>query len=445
VQKIIVALAMICLSLPAFAQAPAETAKPQPAPTKKRPPPANSTKAVYDAMPLADRIALQADLVWTGHLNSIADGAWGERSLAAVKAYQKRKGGSETGVLTDEERAALAAEAKAKQNEAGWRIVNDESGARLGVPLKLAPQASKGKSGGHWQSARGEVQIDVFRERAPATLRFVYDNERKDPTRRIDYNVLRPDFFVISGLQGLKKFYMRAHAANNEVRGILVRYDQAVEGTMEPAVVAMSGAFTPFPVTASNAAGPAAKRLVDYGSGVVIGADGIIVTDRETVDGCQTLMVAGVGNADRVADDPASGLALLRVYGVQNLKPIALGSAPGAELTLVGIADPQTQDGKAAISTAKARLLTADGAPAFDPPPATGLSGGAAIDANGGFVGVAVRRRKADASPPAASAVLAPIEAIRQMSDANQIQTASGRANIEAARDSIVRVICVRK
>ena len=93
----------------------------KPAAAKPAPP-----KGIYDAMPVAERIAIQSDLVWTGDLNSTANGEWGPLSLAAVKAFQKRKGGKDTGILTPEERAALAADAKAKQADVGWRLVTDD-------------------------------------------------------------------------------------------------------------------------------------------------------------------------------------------------------------------------------------------------------------------------------------------------------------------------------
>ena len=80
---------------------------------------------------------------WTGDYNGLVNGEFGERAIAAVKAFQKRNGGKETGVLNQPERAALAAAAKPKQEAVGWRIVDDAaSGARLGMPSKLVPQAS---------------------------------------------------------------------------------------------------------------------------------------------------------------------------------------------------------------------------------------------------------------------------------------------------------------
>ena len=53
----------------------------------------------YNAIPLAERIAIQSDLIWTGDYNGVVSGEFGDRSIAAVKAFQKRSGAKETGVL----------------------------------------------------------------------------------------------------------------------------------------------------------------------------------------------------------------------------------------------------------------------------------------------------------------------------------------------------------
>jgi hypothetical protein len=459
--RIVTALAALCVCAPAFAQTPApatpaatppaaaaapKPAAPAPAAAAK-PAPAKPEATGYAALPLADRIALQSDLVWTGDLNSIADGAWGDRSNTAIKTFQKRKGGKDSGTLTGEERTALAADAKAKQTEVGWRMVSDDNDIRLGIPAKLVPQKSKGKSGGLWQSARGEIQIEVLRQPAPATLTAIYDIERKNPGRKITYQVFKPDFFVISGTEGLKKFYMRAQSGKGEVRGVSVLYDQANEGMMEPMVVAISGAFTPFAATQVVAGAPPAKRRVEYSSGVVVSSAGDIVTDREAIDACQVIVIPGFGNADRVADDKTSGLALLRVYGVRDLKPLALGDIVKNEVTLVGIPDPQSQGGSAEVKTAKARVLASADSSTLEPAIALGFAGSAAIDADAGFVGIVVQKPQVVAGPATSgmSSTIAPMDAVRKLLAAQKVSASTGRASIEFAKDSVVRVICVRK
>ena len=401
----------------------------------------------YNAIPLAERIAIQSDLIWTGDYNGVVSGEFGDRSIAAVKAFQKRSGAKETGVLNPQERAALAAAAKPKQDTVGWRIVDDlATGARVGVPAKLMPNTNVSGGISRWSSQRSETSAETFRiAQTGTTLAPIFERMKKEPAgRKTEYGVLRDDFFVISGLQNLKKFYVRAQLRGDEVRGITILYDQAMAGIMEPVVVAMSSAYAAFP--SGRAVAPPPRRKVEYASGIAVGT-GQIVTSREALEGCYVVTVGGIGGADRVADDKASGLVLLRVHGA-DLKPVTLASAAakGADVTLVGVADPQAQGGGRAVSTVKARLSDAL---ALEPAPALGFAGAAALDAQGRLAGMAVLNIPVvagTAPAPSATAALAPVEAIRNFLDANNVAPAAGGvAGADAAKASVVRVICVRK
>ena len=128
-----------------------------------------------------------------------------------MKAFQRRNKSKDTGVLNPQERAILAASAKPLQAEVGWRLAEDPtSGARVGLPGRLATETSRGASGTRWSSAQGQLQVETFRI-ANTRLEAVFERQKREPfDRRPGYNVLRPDFFVMSGIQGLKKFYVRA-------------------------------------------------------------------------------------------------------------------------------------------------------------------------------------------------------------------------------------------
>ena len=102
------------------------------------------------------------------------------------------------------ERAALAAAAKPKQDAVGWRMVDDlVTGARLGIPTK--PPASRTTSAAASAMEFGARRIfgrDVPQHAAGTTLAAVFERMKKEPAgRKADYSLLRPDFFVISGLQ----------------------------------------------------------------------------------------------------------------------------------------------------------------------------------------------------------------------------------------------------
>jgi peptidoglycan hydrolase-like protein with peptidoglycan-binding domain len=401
-----------------------------------------------NAMAQAERLAIQSDLAWVGEYNGAITGEVSERMVAAIKEFQKERGGKQTGVLNPQERSVLAETARRRQEDAGWKIVTDSgTGARLGVPTKLVPQQSSDANGAKWSSPTGTIQIQLSRRKqANPTTAKLAEQERKEPAgRKVDYTVVKPDFFVLSGVQGLKKFYVRGTFKGDEVRILTILYDQATEGTVEPVVIAMSSAFNPFP----SGTGPAPRKTVDYGTGVVVSDDGAILTDREITDGCLAIAIGGHGNADRVAEDKDHDLALLRIYGARGLKPLSLSDGTAkSTVDLTGIADPQNQGGGAAVSSVKATAaqIGGGGDVALSPPPALGFSGAAALDGDGKFAGIALLKPAMVAGPatanPATQAVLVPGDTVREFLKANGVTASVGSADAKAA---VVRVICVRK
>ena len=316
---------------------------------------------------------------------------------------RKRAAAKQTGVLNPQERGILADTAKKKQESVGWKIVTDPgTGVRLGIPTKLVPQQASDANGTKWTSPTGTIQIQLARrkEAGPVTAKLA-EREKKEPGRNIDYTVVKPDFFVLSGLQGLKKFYLRGTFKGDEVRILTILYDQATENTVEPVVIAMSSAFNAFPAPAQMA-GPPPRKTVEYGTGVVVGDDGAIIADRQITDGCLTVAIAGFGNADRVAEDKEHDLALLRIYGARGLKALNLANAATkTALDLTGIADPQNQGGGAAVTSVKASVAQLGGGSdiALTPAPALGFSGAPAQDGDGKFAGIALLKPVQVAGP----------------------------------------------
>src|SRR6202163_3710350 len=424
--------------------------KPKPVTTIPIRPALQTPADTANAMAQAERQAIQSDLAWVGQYNGAITGEVSERMVAAIKEFQKGRGGKQTGVLNPQERGVLAETAKRRQDNVGWKIVTEAgTGARLGLPTKLAPQQSSDANGAKWSSSAGTIQIQLARrkEANPTTAKLA-EQEKKEPAgRKVEYTVVKPDFFVLSGMQGLKKFYVRGQYKGDEVRILTILYDQATEGTVEPVVIAMSSAFNPFP-SGAQIAGPPPRKTVEYGTGIVVSDDGAIVTDRQITDGCLTIAIAGYGNADRVAEDKDHDLALLRIYGARGLKPLNLAngaSKPGVELT--GIADPQNQGGGAAASSVKASITQIGSGNDFalSPAPALGFSGAAALDSDGKFAGIALLKAVVVAGPANATpgqATLVSADTVRDFLKANGVNASGGSSDAKA---SVVRVICVRK
>ena len=203
--------------------------KPKPVATVPVRPALQKPEETANAMAQAERLALQSDLAWVGQYNGAITGEVSERMVDAIKEFQKSRGGKQTGVLNPQERGVLADTARRRQENVGWKIVTDPgTGVRLGIPTKLVPQQASDANGAKWTSPTGTVQIMLARrkEANPTTAKLA-EQEKKETRRTVDYTVVKPDFFVLSGLQGLKKFYMRGTFKGDEVRILTILYDQA--------------------------------------------------------------------------------------------------------------------------------------------------------------------------------------------------------------------------
>lgn len=393
-----------------------------------------------------ERRQIQAALLWAGDYSGASGGD--DPMLTAIKNFQKRHKAKVTGVLTPSERADLIGAAKAHEDEFGWNVVVDPTtGIRIGLPTKLMPQARDAENGTRWSSAHGEVQLETFRIKDPnLKLAALFEQQKKQPaTRRVETSVLNDDNFFVSGQQGLKRFSVRAKVRDGEVRGFTLLYDQMMETIVEPVMAAMASAFSPFPERSAPYA--ALAKSVEYGNGLVVSAQGHIVTDLKLTQGCQVIVASGLGDADRVAEDKDVGLALLRVYGPRKMSPLALApDAPkSGELTLVGIPDPKEQNGSRKLTEIKARMADGSAIELRQPVPMVGFSGAAALDAQGQFLGMMeighMVLASVEVSAPPVRLVSA--ETIRGFLNRHQVQQAPTQTR--DAKASVVRIICVRK
>jgi hypothetical protein len=323
---------------------------------------------------------------------------------------------------------------------AGWRIIDDlVTGARLGLPSALVPKSVLARMGSRWTSRQGQIDIETFRLHEGA-LAALFDAEKKVRRRIVEHSTVTPDSFVMSGMQGLKRFIVRVQSSGSELRGITILFDQATEGVMAPIAATMANTYQGFP-DPSAAPPPGLRRSVEYGTAIVVSGQGHLITSAQITDGCQAITIPGFGHAERIAADKANDIALLRVYGAQNLLPVALAGDGGAgdDLTLVGIADPLAQAGGGAVTRAPAHR----GAQGLDPAPKLGFTGAAAVDAQGRFAGMVDLQSTAVAGASAVNlAALIPPETLRAFLQAQNIAPASGHTPID---QSVVRVICVRK
>jgi len=113
--------------------------KPKPVTTVPIRPALQTPADTANAMAQADRLAIQSDLAWVGQYNGAITGEVSERMVAAIKEFQKDRGGKQTGVLNPQERSTLAETARRRQENVGWKIVTDAGTGARSRPACYAP------------------------------------------------------------------------------------------------------------------------------------------------------------------------------------------------------------------------------------------------------------------------------------------------------------------
>ena len=191
--------------------------------------------------------SIQYDLIWSGDLNAVTDGVIGLRSLAAIRAFERRIGSAADGVLNGPERRRLAADARAQREAMGYEIVLDEAtGARIGVPFARVDGPVEAGSGARYAAPDGSVEIVTHRVAGASGLRDLHRRELARPGREVTYELRRASWFVATGREGARDFYTRAQTDGTETRAFTVTYHHDLEREIEPVVVAMSDDFEVF-------------------------------------------------------------------------------------------------------------------------------------------------------------------------------------------------------
>jgi hypothetical protein len=210
-----------------------------------------AAQASFEALPEAERKAIQTDLIWTGHFNGAASGSYGPLTFRAINALKAGRGAPD-GLLNPAERQALAQAAKAARDAAGFRLINDDrTGMRIGIPEKRAA----GANDADWRQPLAErrrqdharCQPSPPSEDLAATFEKATAVNPNAPGRKITYKLLRPDFFVVTGETPTGKFYRRLAAGPQGLRGFSIGYDKALSPSVDKLVIAIASSFEPFP------------------------------------------------------------------------------------------------------------------------------------------------------------------------------------------------------
>jgi peptidoglycan hydrolase-like protein with peptidoglycan-binding domain len=385
----VIGLAALAAGGPALPQgAPPSAAAPKPDPAY------DAAKTAFEALPEADRKAVQDALVWSGDYNAAAGGAFGRRTYDAIVAYQRRAKLAPTGILDPKARGDLVTAGKRAREAAKFAVaVDPKTGIEIGVPERVFVKRDVNPNGGtRWQSADGKITLDTRAIPASETdLNALYERNLaiQAPGRQVTYKLLRPDFFVVSGETAAGKFYTRYAAGPGGLRGFSLGYDKAVAKEFDRTLIAIANSFTPFPsaqpAVASPAAPPARPAVIaaaaPLATGLVV-APGRVLTSA-AVETCPNLRVA-TAPARLLKSDKASGLALVQADGASRPAAISVAPSPTQDEDAVVLSFAVTGGEQALVAipaTMRGRRLVA--------PLQPGAAGAPAFDRSGALVGLA--------------------------------------------------------
>ncbi|WP_439499470.1 S1 family peptidase [Bosea sp. (in: a-proteobacteria)] len=437
----------------------------QPAPS----PQMVAAQTAFEALPEAERKAIQTDLIWAGLFNGAVSGSFGPLTFRAINGVKVGSRGAPDGILAPTERRALAQRAAAAREAAGFRIVTDErTGVRIGIPTRLLPRRDAAPSGGRWQSEDGRVTLDTSTSSGGDTLEGLFERATSATVagRKITYKLLRPDFFVVTGETPTGRFYRRLSAGPGGLRGFSIGYDKALAPSVDKLVIAIAASFEPFPsgpapagTAVASAATPAAaapppvvRPTERYGVGLAVSGR-LVLTAAAAIDPCKWLKVSGRAATLRLKDD-ASGLALLDVEGAPaGGTPSLRSDAPGAGESVVLVAYGDTGGARAAMALPGQALRIGTGDAVFAPLQ-PGQAGSPVFDRQGrlaGLVtanpadkvliaGVAPQRAYATAGPAAIKAMLGKAN-VTPAADSSAEQLSTG-AVVEKVAKSVLPIAC---
>ena len=195
-----------------------------------------------------DRL-MQLRLIWTGDYDGFADGVVGPITKAAIKSFQANHGFDQSGDLTGEQNKMLADEADKAFSSAGFEMQFDKrTGTSLGIPTMLTHPNGTTDWGSKWTSASGNIFINTMNFSKDFTLDDLYKQISNKDGRTISYSYKGDGDFILSGTDNDgSEFYVRMIAGQDEVRGYVVDYEQAISSRMKSIVIAMASSFNPFP------------------------------------------------------------------------------------------------------------------------------------------------------------------------------------------------------
>ncbi|TXH98314.1 MAG: peptidoglycan-binding protein [Pseudorhodobacter sp.] len=362
-----------------------------------------------------DRRALQEALKWYGFYDSSIDGAFGPGTRKSMAAWQEASGFEPTGVLTTRQRATLVANHAADLAEFGFELVTEtEAGIEITLPLSLVQFDHYEPPFVHFGEKDGsDLRIMLISEPGGVeALAGLYDIlQTLEVVPETGPRARKDKSFTIEGQSAKLQSYAFAETRDGMVKGYLVVWNPADVDRMGRILPVLQSSFRavgdkaldPGLVPMEDAAragmlsGLEFRKPAAVASGVYVDDKGHVATSLATVAACSKVTLGLETEAEKIAEDAATGLALLAPktpMAPQAVAQLATASpAPGIEIAVSGY----SYGARLPAPVLTFGLLEAAEGPLGEPgflrlaaPLMAGDMGGPVLDAAGNLIGLAL-------------------------------------------------------
>lgn len=389
-----------------------------------------------------DRKALQQAMAWYGFYEAAIDGSFGAGTRNSMAAWQGANGFEATGVLTTAQRAALIGNYQADLAEFGFETITEaEAGIEITLPMALLQFDHYEPPFVHYsEKNRSGLRVILISQPGDQdSLSALYDTLQTLEVVPAEGERSREESsFTINAQSKDVQSYAYAAAKTGMIKGFLVVWNPIDAERMSRILPALKSSFQPIgnkaldpglvPMDEATRTGLLAGLEVKLPklsrSGFYVDAKGNVVTTLEAVAECGRITLDHDTEASVLAQDVASGLAILtpkaplapQVFASFQSAPARLGAEvavagysyedklPAPVLTFGTLEEEKGLNGEAGLSRLAAPVLPGDaGGPVLDqtgavlgmllPPSPKGaklLPDGVAFAAQAGVIGKAM-------------------------------------------------------
>ncbi|WP_146590881.1 serine protease [Puniceibacterium confluentis] len=286
------------------------------------------------------REQLQIALRWAGHYDAAIDGAFGRGTRNSMASWQQANGHEVTGILTTRQRGELLRQYNAVLEGMDLQTVTEtRAGIRMQIPLGVVAFDSY-ESPFVQFAATGDLPVRVLLISQPGDQTTLFGLYEIMQTLEIvpleGARERRRNGFTLTGADSRIVSHTEARLDGGQIKGFTLIWPAGDDERRTRVLDAMQASFETIPgVLELNAtadtepsvdllSGLQIRRPKLTASGFYIDGTGTVVTARDAVTGCGRITLEDQYDASILAEDAASGVAVLRAE--TTLAPISVAA-----------------------------------------------------------------------------------------------------------------------